>query len=296
MRGMSIIQMKITLDDISDYLEQFHRYSDYGMACCVWHDDHSPSMYISESSGYHCKSCGARGSLGKLYTHISGRPIQEIKKVYNPSAFIWDRWIDEYGSVLDACNVAHTQLSRRLELGEYLYQRGLTQYQILMGALGFLGGYYTFPIKDADGKIQGAVARASPTIQTKDNRYSASKNCPVKIYVPNWNAVLEEKEIYVCFGTLDAWSLLMAGYPSITGIAGQQFQAELLDQFRKRIYIVADKREEKSAVHLQRGLGWRGQRLDIQWLDGTKDINDIHTKFGLGTVKEKIEEAKKKYD
>ena len=289
--------MKITLDDVEDYLEQFHPYNDraYAMAVCPFHDDHAPSLQVGQHR-YYCKSCGASGSLKYLYAYISGRPIQPQKKVYNPSAFIWDRWTEKYGSVLDACRVAHIQLSDRPELGEYLYKRGLTQYQIAMGVLGFLGGYYIFPIKDADGKIQGAIARASPTIQTKDSRYSASKNCPVKIYVPNWKAVLEENEIYVCFGTLDAWSLLMAGYPSITGISGQQFQAELLDQFRKRIYIVADKREEKSAVHLQRGLGWRGQRLDIQWSDGTKDINNIHTKFGLDTVKEKIEEAKKKYD
>lgn len=287
--------MKITLDDVSDYLEQFHRYSDYGMACCPFHNDRSPSLLVS-LNGYHCKSCGARGSLVKLYNHISGRPVQETKKVYNPSAFIWDRWIDKYGSLLDACRVAHVQLSDRPELGEYLYKRGLTPYQITMGALGYLESYYIFPIKDSNGYIQGAVARASPTIQTKDNRYSVSKNCPVKIYVPDWQSVLDAKEIYVCFGTLDAWSLHMAGYPSITGIAGQQFQTELLDQFRKRIYIVADKEEEKSAVHLQRGLGWRGRRLDIDWLDGTKDINNIHTKFGLDKVKEVIEYSKEKYN
>lgn len=288
--------MKITLDDLEEYLESFHRYSSYAMACCPFHDDSSPSLFITEN-GYYCKSdCGARGSLQKLYSHLSGRPIQTSKKVYNPSAFIWDRWIEKYGSVLDACRVAHVQLSDRPELGEYLYKRGLTQYQITMGALGFLGGYYTFPIKDENNKIQGAVARASPTIQTKDNRYSASKNCPIKLYIPSWEAVNNSNEMYVCYGTLDAWSLLMAGYPAITGISGQEFRAEHLDQFRKRIYIVADKREEKSAVHLQRGLNWRGQRLDIQWLDGTKDINDIHVKYGLDIVKEKVEEAKRKYD
>lgn len=287
--------MKISLDDLEDYLESFHKYDSYAMACCVWHDDSNPSMLITEK-GYHCKSCGASGSLVNLYNHVSGRPIQSTKKVYNPSAFIWDRWIDAYGSLLDVCRVAHVQLADRPELGEYLYKRGLTQYQITMGALGFLGGYYIFPIRDEDNKIQGAVARASPTIQTKDNRYSASKNCPLKLYVPSWEAVNNSKEIYVCYGTLDAWSLLMAGYPAVTGISGQEFRAEHLDQFRKMIYIVADKREEKSAIHLQGRLGWRGRRLDIRWLDGTKDINDVHVKYGLDSVKEKVEEAKRKYD
>lgn len=287
--------MKLTIDDVSDYLEQFHRYDGYGMACCPFHDDRSPSLLVS-LNGYHCKSCDASGSLLKLYNHVSGRPVQVNKKVYNPSAFIWDRWIEQYGSIEIACKVAHKQLQDRPELGEYLYKRKLTQEQIQLGYLGFLSGYYTFPIKDTLGKIQGAVARASPTIQTKDNRYSASKNCPVKLYIPSWDAVNDSNEIYVCYGTLDAWSLLMAGYPAVTGISGQEFRAEHLDQFRKRIYIIADKREEKSAIHLQRGLGWRGQRLDIQWLDGTKDINDIHKNYGLDTIKEKVEEAKRKYD
>lgn len=289
--------MKITLDDLEDYLGTFHKYDSYAMACCVFHDDSSPSMLITEN-GYTCKACGARGSLVTLYNKVSGRPVQPQKRVYNPSAFIWDRWSEQYGSVQDACKIAHAQLSNRPELGEYLYKRGLTQYQIAMGTLGFLGGYYIFPIKDENNKIQGAVARASPTIQTKTNRYSASKNCPVKIYVPSWDAVNKSEDIYVCYGTLDAWSLLMAGYPSITGISGQQFQAEFLDQFRRRIWIIPDKNEEKSAVHLQGGLGWRGRRINVRWPDGTKDINDIHIKYGIGKVDEilKITKEEISYD
>lgn len=286
--------MKITIEDLQDYLEKFHQYDGYAMACCVWHDDNSPSMLISEN-GYRCKSCYARGSLERLYSHVSGRPIQTKKKEYNPSAYIWDRWIDQYGSIQDTCSMAHSQLSDHTELGEYLYKRSLTQNQIKLGQLGFLGGYYIFPIMDEKLKIQGAVARASPTIQTKTNRYSASKHCPIKIYVPDWVALKEAEEIYVCFGTLDAWSLTMAGYPALTGISGQEFRAEHLDQFRKPIYIIADKHEQQSAIQLQSRLGWRGKRLSIPWPDGCKDPNDIHVKHGLGHLKELIEPAKEKY-
>jgi hypothetical protein len=87
----------------------------------------------------------------------------------------------------------------------------------------------------------------------------------------------------------------MAGYPSLTGISGQQFDYRNLDEFRKPIYIVADKRESRSAGELQSRLGWRGKRLDIEWPDGCKDPNDIHVKFGLDVLKEKIEKAKEKY-
>jgi len=287
--------MRITLDYVQDYLEQFHRYDGYAMAICCFHDDHSPSMQISQK-GYYCKSCGAHGSLERLYAHISGHPVQVSKKVYNPSAYIWDRWIEKYGSIVETCNVAHGQLLDRKELGEYLYKRKLTQYQIDLGYLGFLGSYYIFPIRDEDGKIQGAMARASPTIQTKNNRYSSSKDCPVKIYTPSWKDLNDADEIYLCFGTIDAWSLHMAGYASLTGISGQQFRPEFLDQFRKPIYIVADKGEYKSAITLQSKLGWRGRRLDIDWPDGTKDPNGIHVDYGLDALKEKVEEAKEKYN
>lgn len=286
--------MTIQIDDVQDYLEGFHSYGHYSMACCVHHDDSSPSMVITDR-GYSCKSCGARGSLEKLYAHVSGRPIQPRKKEYNPSAYIWDRWIDQYGSIEATCHFGHTQVTNRPELGNYLYKRGLTPVQIRHGYLGFLSGYYLFPIFDQKGKIQGAVARASPTIQSKRNRYSASKDCPVKIYTPDWLTLCTLDEIYVCFGTLDTWSLFMAGYPSLTGISGQQFDYRNLDEFRKPIYIVADKRESKSAGELQSRLGWRGKRLDIEWPDGCKDPNDIHVKFGLDVLKAKIEKAKEKY-
>lgn len=287
--------MRIQISDLEDYLEGFHQYDGYAMSCCVFHDDSNPSMVITPSS-YICKSCGAHGSIEKLYAHASGRPVQVTKKEYNPSAFIWDRWLEQYNEIWRVCNVAHNQLVERPELGEYLYKRGLTIRQIEQGRLGFLGGYYIFPIRDQDNKIQGAVARASPTIQTKNNRFSATKNCPIKIYTPDWLTLCTNDEICVCFGTLDSWSLFMAGFPALTGISGQQFSAEHLDQFRKIIYIIPDKNEEKSALHLQRGLGWRGRRLDIDFPDGCKDINDIHVKFGLDKVKQLVEEAKRKYD
>lgn len=293
--------MAIQLSDFDGLLEQYHKYDGYAMSCCVWHDDSSPSMLIF-SNGYVCKSCGASGGIEKLYNYVSGRPIKIQKTVYNPSALIWDNWIRQFGSVASACTVAHNQLMDRPELGEYLYQRKLTPYQIKSGYLGYLGGYYIFPIRgwnsiiQMSGEIVGAIARASPSIQSKINRYSTSKNSPIKLYVPDWEAVNKSEDVYVPFGTLDAWTCLMAGYPSLTGLSGQSIKPEYFDSVRKRIWIIYDKGEEKKAVELQRGLGWRGRRLDIEWMDGTKDLNDIHKKYGIEEVKNKIEQAKEKYD
>lgn len=284
----------ITLDDVQDYLDGWHKYSNYAMTCCVFHTDNNPSMVVSER-GYYCKSCGASGSLEKLYAHVSGRPIQIRKKEYNPSAFIWKRWEQEFGDIKSICSVAHQQIKYKPELGTYLYKRGLDSATVSKGMLGYLGGYFIFPVRDENGIIQGAVARASPTIQTKNNRYSVSDNT-LKVYVPDWKLFNEAEEVYVCYGTLDAWSLLLAGYPSLTGISGQEFNASLLDKIRKPIYIIADKHEQRSAIHLQAQLGWRGKRLDLDWPDDVKDPNGIHVNYGLEVLKDKIEKEKEKYN
>ena len=132
--------MKIQISDLEDYLEGFQSYSGYAMACCPYHNDTNPSMMVTPN-GFYCKSdCGARGSLEKLYAHVSGRPIQATKREYNPSAFIWDGWIEQYGNVETTCHFGHIQLTNRPELGEYLYKRGLTATQITHGHLGSFGG------------------------------------------------------------------------------------------------------------------------------------------------------------
>ena len=161
---------------------------------------------------------------------------------------------------------------------------------------GYLDGFYTFPIKNQYDEIQGIVARASPTIQTKNNRYTVSKDCPEKLYVPNWRNVLKAEEIYVCYGTLDVWTLHMAGYDGVTGISGQELSAANLDRFRKRMYIIPDKGEEKSAIELQSRLGWRACPLYLNYPEGTKDLNGIQMKYSLDTMSHLIEQAKEKYN
>lgn len=282
----------LTLDEVGEYLDQWHRYSHYGMALCIWHDDHSPSLRVSER-GYKCLSCGAKGSLEKLYQQVSGRVVVR-ERIYNQAAFIWRRWEERFGSIQTVAKIAHQELLRDPNLGSYLTKRGIDS-QIKAGQFGFLDGYYTFPIYNEYNEIQGIVARASPTIQTKDNRYTTS-NSPVKLYIPSWRKAIKDDDLYVCYGTIDAWSLHMAGYAGVTGISGQELSAENLNRFRKRMYIIPDKQEEKSALYLQARLGWRGCPLFLDWPDGTKDINGVHTLYGLDTLSKLIEKAKEKYN
>lgn len=286
--------MIITLDEVGEYLIQFKKYSGgYAMCLCQFHNDSSPSMQVS-NNGYFCKSCGAKGTLLKLYNKVSNRPIQKQEKVYNPSTWIWKKWEDNFGDIKDVCNIAHSNLVQN-NLDGYLKSRGFDIESIKLGKLGYLDGYFIFPVMDGFGEIKGATARASPTIQTKTNRYTTSHGCPVKLYCPSWERVLEAEELHLCYGIFDAWSLHLAGYASITGISGQDLNARNLVRFRKPIYIIPDKKEERAGLHLQSELDWRGRLLLLPYTD-TKDLNDLHTKHGLSTLQNLIEKAKEKYN
>ena len=281
--------------DLKDYLDGYHQYDGYAMAICPFHSDSSPSLRIS-SRGYFCLSnCEARGSVEKLFNHLSGRPAIKSKWIPNPSAWIWHKWIDNFGTIKVVCQVAHANLSNTPDLGEYLYSRKFSEKNIRDGFLGYLDGYYTFPIKDNDGIIQGAVARASPTIQSKANRYSVMPNCMTKLYLPDYKDWKGEDPIHLPFGTVDAWTLKNCGYRSMTGISGQELRADHLKQFRVPIYIIPDKGEERRALLLQSQMDWRGMPLYINWPDGTKDLNDIERLYGKELVIEKIEKAKERY-
>lgn len=283
----------LTLDEVGEYLDQWHRYTHYGMALCPYHDDKNPSLRVSEHR-YKCLSCGASGSLEKLYQHVSGRVVAR-ERTYNQAAFVWKKWEERFGSIQAIAKIAHQELLNDPNLGSYLVKRGIDSH-INTGKFGFLDGYYTFPVINEYNEIHGVVVRASPTIQTKNNRYSVSYGCHTKLYIPSWKNVLKAEDLYVCYGTIDAWSLHMAGYAGITGISGQELSAENLDRFRKRIFIIPDKGEEKSALYLQARLGWRACPLFLDWPDGTKDINGVHTLYSLDTVSKLIEKAKEKYN
>ncbi len=277
--------------DFSDYLDGWHKYSGYGMANCVWHADKNPSMRVSEK-GYYCLSCGASGRLEKLYQKVANGVQLPPQKFYNPSAKIWDKWEQQFGDIKEICKIAHQSLVSNPDLGSYLYKRGLDTVSIKKGKLGFLEGYYVFPIRDEYGEVHGAVVRASPTIQTINNRYSVSPKCPIKLYVPDWSLVEKSEVLYICYGTLDAWSLFLAGYPALTGISGQELNSENLQRFRKPMFGISDLGEESNMARLQSALGWRMKILRLQYPDGCKDANDVHVKYGLDILKNLIETQK----
>lgn len=285
--------MSITIEDLEGHLEQFHKYDGYYMAVCPFHDDHTPSMRVWDT-GYKCYSCGAFGGINKLYEKVSGNILPREKK-YNPAAFIWKDWDKKFGSLKDISSVGHACLKKFESDQEYLKKRKIYEF-MEEGRFGYLDGYYTFPILDAKKNVLGVIARASTSIQTKSNRYTVSPDCQVKWYCPNPALFHLSFEVYLPFGTIDAWSVYAAGYPSFTGISGQEIRPENMQDIIKVIYIIPDRGEHNNAIHLGSKLGWRGRVLFLEYPDGCKDVNDVHKNYGVDAVKTLIEKEKAKFN
>lgn len=265
--------MTKTLDDVIDLLDQPHRYQDYVACLCCFHDDESPSMLVYED-GYYCKACGARGSLSYLHRKLSG--FDTVSKVkppvkFNRSMGLWKKWLGQFNDVETVCVNAHHYLLSNPS--PYLRRRKINSV-VQSSYIGLINSWFTFPVFDKEHKIIGAVARASPTIQTKQVRFSVSPDCNA-LYVPDWKRVLESDYLLVVFGIFDALGLSICGFPVVTGIAGASFNSELLDEFRKPIYVIPDFHEERQALALVSQLDWRGTPLYLEFPDGTKDCADI---------------------
>ena len=281
--------MTITLDDLIDLLEQPHKYQDYVAALCCFHDDTSPSMLVYEN-GFFCKACGVRGSLSYLHRKLTGfDTVSKVKIPVKPnrSAGLWKRWLYQFNDVETVCINAHHYLLSNPS--PYLRRRKVTSV-VQSSYIGLIDSFFTFPVFDKEHKIIGAVARASPTIQTKQVRFSVSPDCNA-LYVPDWKRVIESDYIIVVFGIFDALGLSICGFPVVTGIAGASFNAELLDEFRKSIYVIPDLKEERQALALVSQLDWRGTPLYLDFPDGCKDTADVREKYDDETLTEIIRSA-----
>ena len=59
-------------------------------ACCPFHDEKTPSFYVSREKGYHCFGCKAAGDVFKFLMQMENITFPEAKK----------QLADRYGVVL----------------------------------------------------------------------------------------------------------------------------------------------------------------------------------------------------
>ncbi len=269
--------MEITLSEIQERLPQARSYGHYLMGLCPFHNDRRPSLIVS-TKRYKCKSCGAKGSLARLYKKLN--PTDPRLRMPAPKRF-GNRVFPPYKD-LDEVRVRLLNAHDRLAMDEGtlhvgLKQRGIHTGLVLQYELGWMENWYTFPIKNQTGEIIGGVARANAALEAKGvDKYDMPWGQPPMLYIPNWTLWRKCDKIFIAFGILDAISLASLGYAAASPTAGQDStDPSWLDKIRKNIYVVPDRGETEAGIALARKLGFRGKVLGLPYDNIVKDPNDF---------------------
>lgn len=254
------------LEEIRERLDRAVRYDGYLVSLCPFHTDHNPSFFVY-SDNYRCASCGEFGRTADLLDRLSGVVIHKTKVEYIANPF--RGWAKRFGCLSETLKFAY-QYGQKFETYlDYVYNRGITRETVKAVKLGYLDGYVTFPLFQ-NKKIVGAVARS-----TKDKHYFIpNAQNPHILFIPN---EIIGDTVYLVFGMFDALTLFQYGLPVMTTTRGIVSSPNDFNHIRKKIIVIPDRGEEKTAARLVAHLDWRGKLLVLDYPIGTKDINDLHT-------------------
>jgi hypothetical protein len=257
----------VDLDNIALELDNATRYENYVVALCPFHTEHRPSFFVYED-WYRCESCGANGPTKKLLAKLDGTIISSAPAASFKNPFTG--WMKDR-SLGDTLKLAWKNLP-----SIYLRERGVSDDDQKKLGLGILENHATFPIRNSDNKIIGAVAR---TISEKPrHKYIIpSGQDPNLLYVPSWKRIWKRKTIYITFGILDAISLYLAGAASMSTTTGMRMDTSYLDPLRKKFEFIPDQGEEEAAHKFASKMGWRGGVMRCYYPVGYKDPHDILT-------------------
>lgn len=262
------------LKELAAHLQRVSWHGEYIKALCPFHQDREPSLLVYPD-GYFCLSCHAKGSLERLRANLRGvRPQTRIripKKGVNP---FW-KWYRKFGDQEKIVEIAHSLLLSQKSYGYYLRDRKIDS-MIKRCTLGWLEGWYVFPIFSKSAILETVVLRASPLTQAKTGvRYLTPPEPEGALYVPDWETSEKSPYLLVCYGIIDALSLASIGLPAATWNIGKILPAYALESFRKPIFVLPDSGEEIDAHKLAGQLGWRGHVHLLDYPPGLKDPSDL---------------------
>jgi hypothetical protein len=262
----------------TDFLHRMPNATDKGnyiVAPCPFHNDNSPSLLIFPDGYFHClaASCSVSGTFKMLWNKLAGQPLfihPERRISYNaPEA------IKDFETREELAYQAHLHLTK-YSRGYYLESRGLAD-AIEIHELGYWRGWYTFPVWNRDLSFHNVIFRTSPPVQFALNGTRYWADFKPTLYVPDWNLIRKADYIVVVFGILDALTLNKFRYPVVTPTHGHTFDVGWLADYRKPIYVIPDKGEERKVLQMIGDLGWRGKMTTMEFPDGMKDANDFLT-------------------
>lgn len=257
------------LDEVLERLDYAKRYENSVWGLCPFHSDSRSSLMV-HADYYYCQACGARGKTKSLLNKLSGHiPRSAPDSFYNP----FTTWL-KHNTLGNTLKYAWEQIKKTPSA--YLKKRGVSaEWQIKLG-LGMLDDWITFPIRNSNMKIVGAVARANETNLSSAKYVVPNNQDPNIIYVPDWKQFNDAVIIYGTFGILDAVSLVICGAGAFSTTNGKRLNdVSILDKVRKRIIFLPDKEEENEAKQIASKLGWRGTVAKMHYPDGCKDPNDL---------------------
>lgn len=265
-------------------------YDHYLSAICCFHEDKHPSLMIYPDR-YYCKSCRASGTTSRLLRFLETGNFHTTEfEVYHPQ--LW-RKLGDFDPE-DIALEAHDYLRKHWDIAYYLKERGIDiEFTRLM--IGYLDGYYIFPILGGNHEILGLIARAGPVLQEQTGtRYMIPPGQDLNLlYCPDWDKVQSENYVLAPFGIIDAISLGILDYPVISGTIGHKLNIDSFQRLRKKIIILpdGDHWDDAPARKLAASLDWRGRVVNLDYPEGTKDCNEVLNKFGVSTLKEMIDSA-----
>lgn len=269
------INSSIKYEDFLHKLPQAEDKGRYIVGVCPFHPDNSPSLLVFQDGYFHClgADCARSGTWKTLWNRLSGQPVQVVpeKRIYYRSP--GNLLIDDYGSKEEGAYQSYIDLVRFSNFQWYLELRGLVD-AMDIHEIGYHRGWYTFPVRDSEYKFENVIFRAAPHVQDALNMRYWADGQP-SMYVPDWQLLHKEDYIVLVFGIMDALTLNKFRIPVISPTHGHTFDANWLNDFRKPIYVLPDKGEERSGLRIAANLGWRGQLVRLDWPLGVKDPNDF---------------------
>jgi len=266
------------LDEIYDLLPNALWHGHYISSFCPFpqhHDNQKRRSLLIYEDYFKCLSCEAQGHPNQLLRLLS-TDSAIIREEPEPFRNPWNSWL-RHNSISEICERAARLVRDHPSQNQYWKKRGLTAKAIKKLNLGWLDGWNLIPVQSEKGKIIGATARASDTLNSVAKYCSPSsyhQDSSALLYVPSYKRLKKRDKLYLAFGPISAISLYLAGYASASPLSGKKVDPAILNAIRKPIVIVPDAKEEIDAIKLANRLSWRGSVKLLPYHDTILDPND----------------------
>ncbi len=250
----------------------------YATMSCPYHDDNRPSLIAYDDETFRCLACGQEGILRDLYNDLKRESPK--RRSEEPASVSWNAPklpTTREGKSRFAFE-CHDVLMKHDSLCWYLEMRGVSS-RIEPCVLGWHNGWYTIPVTNPDGEVEGLILRADTHVEKASGgllRFIQPSGQTAMMYVPNWHRFNTKSTRAVVYGMFDALALDELGYAVCTPTCGKgSFKPEWLRAYGGGVVFVPDLGEEEQAQTHASALGGRAVVHRLPYRDDLKDPADF---------------------